>query len=62
MVAPDRDTPGISASTWHAPIPSARASDVWSAFRTTGSGRYRSTISITMPPMMNDHAITAGVV
>ena len=28
IVAPDRDTPGISASTWHAPIPSARASDV----------------------------------
>jgi hypothetical protein len=28
IVAPDRDTPGISASTWHAPIPSARGSDV----------------------------------
>ena len=62
MVAPDRDTPGISARVWHRPIASARDSDVWSAFCTRGAGRKRSTTIITMPPTMKLTAMTAGVV
>ena len=37
MVAPDRDTPGTSASIWHKPIPSARGSGVRSTSTTRGS-------------------------
>ena len=59
IVAPDRDTPGISASTCPTPMASACAADVRSTSCTVDGGRSRSTISITMPPMMNAAAITA---
>src|SRR6185503_16362574 len=60
IVAPLRDTPGTSASTWQRPTPSAREMGVCSASRIVGAGRKRSTISITMPPAMNAPAMTAG--
>ena len=61
IVAPLRETPGMSASIWQRPTPNAREIDVCSAFRTTGRGRKRSARSITMPPMMNDQAKTRGL-
>ena len=61
IVAPDRETPGTSASTWHAPIARAFASGVRSASSTDGAGRYRSTSSITMPPSTNVVAMTPGL-
>ena len=36
IVAPDRDTPGISASVWHTPMPNARGSGVCSASHDDG--------------------------
>ena len=58
MVEPERDTPGISARTWQAPITSAARPAVGriAALRRRPQ---RSTISITTPPTMNATAITS---
>ena len=58
IVAPERDTPGTSASSWQMPMPRARRTGVCSASTTVGSGRYLSTASITRPPMMKAAAMT----
>ena len=50
IVAPDRDTPGISASVWQTPMPNAWPIGVSSTSRTSARGRNRSTTSMTMPP------------
>ena len=43
IVAPDRETPGTSASIWHMPMPSARDTGVRSASTNGRSGRCCST-------------------
>ena len=58
IVPPERETPGISASAWNEPIASARPTGRLSTSSTSGAGRNRSTISMTMPPTMNASAIT----
>ena len=62
IVAPDRETPGMSASACPMPIASARPTGVRSTSCTVGAGRNRSTISMTMPPMMNAAADDAEAV
>ena len=57
IVPPDRDTPGISASAWKQPIATARPSGISSTVNTSGTGRSRSTISMTIPPTMNEIAM-----
>ena len=61
MVAPDRDTPGTSASTWHRPTPKARPTGMSSTSCTAGAGRSRSTASITRPPATNATPMTTGL-
>ena len=61
MVAPERETPGISATT--CAVPMARAFENGTASRSeiVGCGRRRSTSSITTPPAMKAAAITPGL-
>ena len=61
MVAPDRDTPGTSASIWHMPMPSARGSGVCSA-ATHDRGRTEPLDEQhDEPPTMNAPANTRGL-
>src|SRR5438874_475136 len=57
IVPPDRDTPGTSASVCPSPTTNARPIGIRSASRTSGCGRTRSTIRITMPPAMKATAM-----
>ena len=61
MVAPERDTPGTSASTWQAPTPKARLTGRPSMACTVGAGRSRSTSSITRPPATKATPMTTGL-
>ena len=61
MVAPDRETPGTSASTWHRPTPKARLTGMPSTACTVGAGRSRSTTSITTPPATKATPMTTGL-
>ena len=57
IVAPERDTPGTSASVWQTPTASARPTGSALPPAPRRRGRNRSTTSITMPPTMNATAI-----
>ena len=60
IVAPERDTPGISASVWHTPI-SKRVGVRSRRPRAGARVPTRSTSSMTTPPTCNATAMTAGV-
>ena len=60
--APERDTPGKMASTWQSPIWNALDSGSRSPSLKRGSGRWRSSTRIRIPPSVSKTAITSGAI
>ena len=58
IVAPERDVPGTSESTWASPIPSAVRAGTASARSTVSRGGHRSISRITIPPTTSAAATT----